>query len=205
MAIEFVSTGEAAQLCGVSDRTIRNWVASGQLSAERHGKSFRIPIDQVRALERPAAQVARGPRYSMPTCGDLSHDDRDIPAASYPLERILVLLRQAQLDAVRKAEDAARWRARAELLAAELSEWQARTRDLISELGRASRGESLSPVSNAPDQLLGTYQHPKHPAVCPWCHIARPANCEAAYPAAGPESVGHSEAGGTPTKCSSDV
>lgn len=34
---------EAARRYRVSDRTIRRWVASGELPAERHGRTIRIP------------------------------------------------------------------------------------------------------------------------------------------------------------------
>lgn len=50
-----LSVGQVAEICQVSDRTVRRWIADGQLPVCRLGRSVRIrPADL-------AAMIDRGP------------------------------------------------------------------------------------------------------------------------------------------------
>ena len=54
--MRYLSTQDAAKLFGVSDRTVRNWCASGALQARKFGKLWRVMVDDEK--ERPAVFVA---------------------------------------------------------------------------------------------------------------------------------------------------
>ncbi len=57
-----LSARQAAEVCGVSERTIRNWIAAGRLPATRTGVSFRIDkkdlalLVRARPMPAPAAE-----------------------------------------------------------------------------------------------------------------------------------------------------
>lgn len=42
MEKEYLTVAEAARKLGLSDRAVRQWIASGKLEAERNGRSWRI-------------------------------------------------------------------------------------------------------------------------------------------------------------------
>ena len=48
----YLSAREAADYCGVSEKTIRNWLATGRLSADKSAGSFHIPQAQLDAIKR---------------------------------------------------------------------------------------------------------------------------------------------------------
>ncbi|MDW8356082.1 MAG: helix-turn-helix domain-containing protein [Bryobacterales bacterium] len=65
----FYSTSQAARLLGISDDTVRRWVAEGRLDAETTaGGQIRIPVEELRRVKAEgrllprAAQAARRPR-----------------------------------------------------------------------------------------------------------------------------------------------
>jgi excisionase family DNA binding protein len=45
---QFVSTARAAEIAGVSRRTIQSWIDCGDLSAIRIGKTYRVSLDSLR-------------------------------------------------------------------------------------------------------------------------------------------------------------
>jgi excisionase family DNA binding protein len=134
---EFLSTRQAAELCGVSERSIRNWVENGRLSATRVGRALRIPREQLHSLQRPSAQAARHLASVVRTEEEHGTWETRGTAGSYPISELIVLVREAQAEAIIKAEAAARWQARAEVLAGELEEWRARAQELIEQLAAA--------------------------------------------------------------------
>jgi excisionase family DNA binding protein len=50
---EYLSARLAAARCGVSEKTVRRWIKSGRLTADRDGRDFRVDIG---ALEAAVAQ-----------------------------------------------------------------------------------------------------------------------------------------------------
>lgn len=42
MDTQYISVAEAARKLGISDRAVRQWIATGKLEAERNGRSWRI-------------------------------------------------------------------------------------------------------------------------------------------------------------------
>jgi excisionase family DNA binding protein len=47
-----VTAREAADELGVAERTVRRWIAAGELPAEKHGGAFMIDIEQAREAHR---------------------------------------------------------------------------------------------------------------------------------------------------------
>ncbi len=45
---QFVSTADAAETAGISQRTIQFWIDSGALAAIRIGKNYRVSLDSLR-------------------------------------------------------------------------------------------------------------------------------------------------------------
>lgn len=59
-ASKFVTQREAADILGVSDRTVRNMIADGRLVAYRSGRSIiRIRLEDVESALKPMNEVAR--------------------------------------------------------------------------------------------------------------------------------------------------
>lgn len=47
---KFYSTGEAAKLLQMNERTIREWIKTGKLKATKPGRAYFISEDAIRAL-----------------------------------------------------------------------------------------------------------------------------------------------------------
>ncbi len=47
---QFYRVDEVAQLIGVTDQTIRNWIREGKIKAQRFGRPHLIPIEEVARL-----------------------------------------------------------------------------------------------------------------------------------------------------------
>src|SRR5438552_2190985 len=59
---ELLTTGQAAVALGISDQTVRNWVAAGRLSAVKRGTRIMIPRATVREeIERSRIQPSEQP------------------------------------------------------------------------------------------------------------------------------------------------
>lgn len=64
---ELLTTGQAGLALGVSDQTVRNWVAAGRLPAVRRGTRTMVPRDAVlEEIERSRI----GPQKGLPTSDD---------------------------------------------------------------------------------------------------------------------------------------
>src|SRR5215207_3624494 len=104
----YLSARQAAQYCGVSEKTIRNWLAAGRLSAERVGHSYRIPREQLEPLRRASAAAPKPPCRSTgevaPVEGSNKGDGRQIGPA-FSGSEVLILLQHAQAEAIAKAEE----------------------------------------------------------------------------------------------------
>src|SRR6266496_5310691 len=61
VVVEHVSAKEAAELAGLSTRTVRRWITEGRLRAEKRGRSFRIAVADL------AAEVGRPLRVEAAT------------------------------------------------------------------------------------------------------------------------------------------
>ncbi len=125
----YLSAREAADYCGVSEKTIRNWLAAGRLSADKSAGSFRIPQGQLDALRR---HDPRSPQGADRQPEGSAEDVRAEGPHSVPVADVLALLRNAQAEAIAKAEAAAMWQTRAEVLALQLDQARGELRALTS-------------------------------------------------------------------------
>jgi len=116
------SARQAADYCGVSEKTIRNWLAAGRLSAERSAGGFQIAVADLDALRRGTPQAPQG---ADPSAEGIRAESRGDDAATVnllpALTDALQLVRELQHALVAKAEAAAMWQARAEMLASQLA------------------------------------------------------------------------------------
>jgi excisionase family DNA binding protein len=55
---EFLTTGQLAKLWGLNRRTVRTWIATGKLKAERVGAWHRIPVEEARRFAREHQALA---------------------------------------------------------------------------------------------------------------------------------------------------
>jgi excisionase family DNA binding protein len=121
----YLSARQAADLCGVSERTIRNWIASGKLSAEKSAGTFRIDRDQLEAIAAADAHISAGAERNGADSANIPQTPSADPSAIGPAMLELVhLVAQLQSDVVQKAEAAAMWQSRAEFLAGQLEQAQ---------------------------------------------------------------------------------
>jgi excisionase family DNA binding protein len=125
----YLSANEAAQQCGVSPKTVRRWLQSGRLTAVKRGRSFRIPAEQIAPMvdmglhdETPSADSGQETNGTVSPMGADGLSDRG--------HDTLVALVADQANTINnligKAEAAAMWQARAEMLAGELADARGR-------------------------------------------------------------------------------
>ncbi len=136
----YLSAREAADYCGVSEKTIRNWIASGRLSAERSACAFRIAQDDLATLRR---ETPRSPQEEVGADSASAEATEDVRAegprtefAAGTVELVALLRdREAKIDdlstqLVGYAESAAMWQARAAVFAHQLESAHAELRVL---------------------------------------------------------------------------
>jgi excisionase family DNA binding protein len=153
----FLSAREAAALLGVSERTVRRWLVSGQLRADKRGGIFRIPRTavgghngQAVGQDRPAAaDAAERPEVdsAAPLGADAVRDGTDTGAAADRLDtaatlELVRLVDRLQREVVARTEAATLWQARAEFLGAQLAQAQERIKAL--EAPDDAQDENLS-------------------------------------------------------------
>ena len=115
---EYVSAHQAAARCGVSERTVRRWIARGRLAADKHAGVYRVALEDVGAL---AAALHGPPADSAADSGHLADDAAAGPAsAAADSGHWAALVRDLQAELLRRTEAAAMWQARAEMLGHQL-------------------------------------------------------------------------------------
>jgi excisionase family DNA binding protein len=159
-----MSAREAAARCGVDERTVRRWIASGRLAADKRGGVFWIaPRDLAPFLPRAAAPadtaIADMPAAAAPaTNGSTAADTMAAAPAAAPdseaphLAAALADAQQRLMDLAReltaKAEAAAMWQARADMLAGQLAAAHAQLAALGP--GQVGGGDAGTPASDRP-------------------------------------------------------
>ena len=136
----FVSARQAAELCGVSEKTVRRWIAGGRLKADKRGREFQIAVADLAPLRSHGGpSVDSGGAEAQPTVVSPEATVPPEPALSYLAE----LVRELQAELSQRAEAVATWQARAETLGRELEE----TRQALRELTLAAPAEQeLAPA-----------------------------------------------------------
>jgi excisionase family DNA binding protein len=146
----YFSAREAADYCGVSEKTVRNWLASGRLEAVKSAGSFRIAREQLEPLRRKSAP--------QPASADRQSADVLVSGAD-----LLQLVREAQADAMAKAEAAAMWQARAEMLAGQLQQRDEQLKALM-----APKEEPAAPAGSVATTPVFQDYPSQEPRPQPW-------------------------------------
>ncbi len=129
----YLSAREAADYCGVSEKTVRNWIAAGRLSAERSAGSFRIDRENLSAFRR---DTPRSPHDADSASADVRAEVPRTESAPGIVELVALLReREAKIDeigvrVVQYAESASMWQARAAVFAHQLEGVHAELRAL---------------------------------------------------------------------------
>jgi excisionase family DNA binding protein len=148
MVPSFVSAREAAELTGVSAKTVRRWIAAERLHAVKNGRSFRISVSELEDVYgRPIVDVAApisaesGAAPSAPASrfvagiqeGGTAAVD---PSGAYHLAR---LVRDLIAELVEASARTAALRHQCETLTAQLEQAQEAARDARRAPRRAAR------------------------------------------------------------------
>jgi excisionase family DNA binding protein len=143
-----LSVAAAAMAMGVSERTIRRWIAQGQLPAQRHGHSWLIAPDVLAtcaAVHGHIGQDGHGHDQDAATTATAASVRPATATRVSAMAEWLALvqdlqarLADTQQAALQKGEAAAYWQGRAEVLAVELE--RTRERVLLLEAPRPAEG-----------------------------------------------------------------
>ncbi len=159
----YLSAREAADYCGVSEKTIRNWIASGRLSAERSACAFRIAQEDLATLRRETLRTPQeegAESASAEATEDVRAEGPRTEVAAGIVELVALLRdREAKIDdlstrLVGYAEAAAMWQARAAVFAHQLESAHAELRAL-----RAPE----QPTMPGPEPVPGPFPEPDPP------------------------------------------
>ena len=66
-----MSANEAAHHFGLSEKTVRRWIKSGRLKADKSGRAYRVTLSEVAALIGPDTAHDRGPAADTAQTADI--------------------------------------------------------------------------------------------------------------------------------------
>src|SRR5687767_6136173 len=108
-----LSARAAAARRGVSDRTIRRWIASGRLKAVKAAGEFLIDLEELDALTGHDAAAAAAPRREQDSGAASDTEDSRLSAApAAALSGLLALIERQQAQLLERTEAAAMWQTR---------------------------------------------------------------------------------------------
>jgi excisionase family DNA binding protein len=118
---DVLSAHAAAARLGVSDRTVRRWIASGRLKADKAAGEFQIALEDLDTLtgHGAAAAAASGQDPDNAAASDTEGSRLDAaPAAALSAELValVALIERQQAQLLERTEAAAMWQARAQVL-----------------------------------------------------------------------------------------
>jgi len=148
----YMSARQAAAYCGVSEKTVRRWIASGKLAAQRDGASFKIAADSLYALQ------ARGNGHA----ADRSHPHVDIAADSRAAGAAPpdMSASPAAAEAAHLAALVAQLHRENVELAGRLGYFQAKNAELEERVKLLAAGPPAEMPANAPDARRGRWFWP---------------------------------------------
>src|SRR5215212_3986714 len=116
-----LSARAAAARRGVSDRTIRRWIASGRLKAEKAAGEFLIDLEELDSLTGHEGAAAAAPRRepdstATPDTGGSRLGAAPAAALSTDLSELIALIERQQVQLLERTEAAAMWQTRALML-----------------------------------------------------------------------------------------
>ena len=116
-----LSAHAAAARLGVSDRTVRRWIASGRLRADKAAGEFQIPLEELDSLTGQDAAAAAAPGREQDNAAAPATEDSRLGAApaaapAVDLSGLIALIERQQTQLLERTEAAAMWQARAQIL-----------------------------------------------------------------------------------------
>src|SRR5215210_4822059 len=116
-----LSARAAAARRGVSDRTIRRWIASGRLKADKVAGEFLIDLEELDALTGHAAAAAAAPRRGPDSTAASDTGGSRLGAApaaapSVDVSGLIAVIERQQAQLLERTEAAAMWQTRALML-----------------------------------------------------------------------------------------
>jgi excisionase family DNA binding protein len=121
-----MSARQAAAHCGLSEKTVRRWIAAGRLNADKVGRDFQVDLDQLAALcgqdRGQDADTGVDADRSANPAGEASGFAAPAFADSAAFVELVRLVDRLQRENRSLAETATSWQLRAELLAGELQQ-----------------------------------------------------------------------------------
>ena len=116
-----LSAHAAAARLGVSDRTVRRWIASGRLRADKAAGEFQITLEDLDTLAGHAAAAAAAPGHEPDTAAAPATEGSRLGAApaaalSADLSGLIAMIERQQEQLLERTEAAAMWQARAMML-----------------------------------------------------------------------------------------
>jgi excisionase family DNA binding protein len=120
----FLSAEQAAELSGVHPKTVRRWIASGRLKANKRGRAYRIRLEDLAPFMGHDGERPGNGEHAGQGIGDIGDRGQSGPSGQ---DGLLELVRELQAQVVQHAATAAMWQARAETLGHQLRALQAPT------------------------------------------------------------------------------
>jgi excisionase family DNA binding protein len=109
----YLSARESADYCGVSEKTIRNWIAAGKLSAEKSAGTFRIAQDDLDTLRSGSPHPPRQVESASAEVRAEGSPHRAESAETTGIVELVMLVRALQEQLIARTEAAAMWQERA--------------------------------------------------------------------------------------------
>jgi len=120
-----VSANEAARRFGLSEKTVRRWIAAGKLTADKRGRAYRVSLSEVAALNGQPKADNPGPSAnggqtadirSAPPTADSTSAMSGIPELVQLVARLHDEVSRSKSEVAEYAATAAMWQARARML-----------------------------------------------------------------------------------------
>jgi len=160
-----VSANEAAHRFGLSEKTVRRWIKSGKLNADKSGRAYRVMLSEVEALIAPDTAHDRGPSTDTVRTADIhsAPSTADSMSAMSGIPELVSLVDRLQAEARQHAETSAMWQERAGTLADRLA--AAESKLLALEAPKPSTGARTAPqIAEPTTESPGGRLH----ALAPW-------------------------------------
>lgn len=121
-----LSAHAAAARLGVSDRTVRRWIAAGRLRADKAEGEFRIALEDLDILTGHDAAAAAAPGHepdnaAAPNTGRSRLGAAPAAALSDGLSSLVALIERQQAQLLEQTAAAAMWQERARVLSDQLA------------------------------------------------------------------------------------
>jgi len=115
-----LSAHAAAARLGVSDRTVRRWIAAGRLRADKAAGEFQIALEDLATLTGHGAAAAAAAEHTQDTAAASAAEGSRLnaapAAATSDLSALVALIERQQAQLLERTEAAAMWQARARML-----------------------------------------------------------------------------------------